>query len=103
MNTQFKKGILELCVLAKLQQKDRYGYELVSSISKVIDVSEGTIYPLLRRLSNDELVETYLKESKEGPSRKYYALSKKGKTTYKEMLKEWKSFSKDVAKLLGEK
>ena len=102
MNTQFKKGILELCVLAKLAKKDMYGYELVSSISKVIDVSEGTIYPLLRRLKLDDMVETYLEESKEGPSRKYYKLTKQGKITFKELASDWKTFSKDVAKLLGE-
>lgn len=102
MNSQFKKGILELCVLAQLSSKDMYGYELVHSISKVMDVSEGTIYPLLRRLKLDDMVETYLEESKEGPSRKYYTLTKKGKTSYKELAKEWKAFSKDVAKLLGE-
>lgn len=103
MNTQFKKGILELCVLAKLYQKEMYGYEIVSSISSTIKVSEGTIYPILRRFSNDKLVETYLVESNEGPSRKYYKLTKKGKEHYKVQAKDWKSFSKQVSKILGEK
>jgi len=52
MNIQFRKGVLELCTLALLAKKNRYGYELVNEISKNISISEGTIYPLLRRLKN---------------------------------------------------
>jgi PadR family transcriptional regulator PadR len=102
MNSQFKKGILELCVLGQLVNSDKYGYEIVTSISKVIEVSEGTMYPLLRRLKADGMLETYLQESNEGPPRKYYSITKKGKTTFKSQHKEWKSFSKHVTKLLGE-
>ena len=47
MNTQFKKGVLELCVLSLLKQGDKYGYELADTVGKQIDISEGTIYPLL--------------------------------------------------------
>ena len=50
MNTQFKKGVLELCVLSLLKNGDKYGYELADTVGKQIDVSEGTIYPLLKRL-----------------------------------------------------
>ena len=53
MNAQFKKGVLELIVLISVTKKDMYGYELVSEVSKVIDVNEGTIYPLLKRLTNE--------------------------------------------------
>ena len=53
MNAQFKKGVLELCVLATLDKKDCYGYEMVYEISKNISISEGTIYPLLKRLKKD--------------------------------------------------
>jgi PadR family transcriptional regulator PadR len=103
MDSQFKKGILKLCVMAKLDGHDMYGYEIVSNISKLIDVSEGTIYPLLRRLKNDGSVETYLIESKEGPSRKYYKLTKKGKDAFTAQKKEWIDFSRNVSKILGEK
>ena len=51
MNPQFKKGVLELIVLECVRRKDRYGYELVEEVSRVIDVNEGTIYPLLKRLN----------------------------------------------------
>lgn len=53
MDTQIKKGLLDLCVLSFLMDKDMYGYEIVQSISKSIEVSEGTIYPILRRLSKE--------------------------------------------------
>ena len=66
MNTQFKKGVLELIVLLCVYKKDMYGYELVSEVSKVINVNEGTIYPLLKRLTNEHYFETYLSESTEG-------------------------------------
>ena len=53
MNAQFKKGVLELIVLAAVEQKDMYGYELVAEVSKVVNVKEGTIYPILKRLTNE--------------------------------------------------
>ena len=59
MDTQIKKGLLDLCVLSFLIDKDMYGYEIVQSISKSIEVSEGTIYPILRRLSKEGYFETY--------------------------------------------
>lgn len=100
MDSQFKKGVLDMCVLALLKKKDHYGYELVNEISKNLDVSEGTIYPLLRRLKLDNLVTTYLKESKEGPSRKYYKLTKEGKEKFDQQKKDWKDFNKKVSSIL---
>ena len=61
MNPQFKKGVLELIVLESVRKKDMYGYELVEEVSRVIDVNEGTIYPLLKRLTNERYFETYLR------------------------------------------
>ena len=78
MNPQFKKGVLELIVLESVRRKDMYGYELVEEVSEVIDVNEGTIYPLLKRLTNERYFETYLRESSEGPPRKYYHLTAAG-------------------------
>lgn len=101
MNIQFKKGVLELCVLAMLNQKDCYGYELVEEISKDIEISEGTIYPLLRRLSSEGYVITYLMESQEGPPRKYYRLTEFGKKTYEELANEWIHFIDGVSKIIG--
>ena len=69
-----------MLVLALLTQSDRYGYEIVSTISEYIEISEGTIYPLFNRLKKEKYVETYLKESSTGPSRKI--LSHHGRWPY---------------------
>lgn len=96
MNTQFKKGVLELIVLKAIVADDLYGYQLVSRINEVILVNEGTIYPLLKRLSNDHLLESYLKESTEGPPRKYYHITSLGLARYEALLEEWTNFSESV-------
>ena len=100
MNIQFKKGVLELCVLSLLHKKDFYGYELVEHISKDISISEGTIYPLLRKFRKEAYVDTYLQESQEGPPRKYYKLTAKGKEVYEDMEVEWEIFIKGVNNIM---
>lgn len=102
MNTQLKKGILELCVLAVLDKKDCYGYELVNEISKNIEISEGTIYPILRRLNQEGYFITYLQESQEGPPRKYYKLTELGKSIKEEILKEWTQLVEGVNNIIIE-
>lgn len=102
MNVQFKKGVLELCVLVLLDKQDRYGYELVRSISNQIEISEGSVYPLLRRLTKEEYFTTYLQESSEGPSRKYYTLTDKGRAYLYQLLEEWNEFSQGVNQLIKE-
>lgn len=92
--------MLELCVLALLEQKDCYGYELVNEISKSIVISEGTIYPLLNRLRKDGYVDTYLKESPEGPPRKYYRLTAAGEQISLKLKEEWYNFCEGVNRLL---
>ena len=102
MDTQFKKGVLELLVLLFASKKDRYGYELVEEISKVVNVKEGTIYPILKRLTNEGYFETYLKESTGGPSRKYYKLTVLGIKRKDILLDEWKKFEKSVNSFVKE-
>ena len=102
MNTQFRKGVLEICVLALISKKDMYGYEIVQSISKVIDVNEGTIYPILRRLTKDEYFETYILESNEGPTRKYYKITEEGINSLNKLIIEWKEFVGAVDMILNE-
>ncbi|WP_195939605.1 PadR family transcriptional regulator [Romboutsia sp. 1001713B170131_170501_G6] len=96
MNTQFRKGVLEICVLALISKKDMYGYEIVQNISKVIEVNEGTIYPILRRLTKEGYFDTYILESSEGPARKYYKLTDLGKENLNKLIIEWKDFVKAV-------
>ncbi len=100
MNIQFKKGVLELCVLSLLNTRDFYGYELVEYISKYINISEGTIYPLLRRFRTDGYVTTYLEESPEGPPRKYYKITEDGRKAFIELMEEWNTFTVGVNKII---
>lgn len=102
MNAQFKKGVLELVVLISLAKNDMYGYEIVSEVSKIIEVNEGTIYPLLKRLTNEKYFETYLRESSEGPPRKYYHLTKSGALYKDELKEEWLSFQESVTTFIKE-
>jgi PadR family transcriptional regulator PadR len=101
LNIQLKKGVLELCVLSLLKSHDKYGYELINEISKNIEISEGTIYPLLKRLKTEGFVETYLEESSEGPPRKYYRLTEKGEQARLVYLNEWNEFLRGVNSLIG--
>lgn len=102
MNVQFKKGVLELCVLVLTAKKDRYGYELVNRISEKFQIAEGTVYPLLRRLTQEDYFTTYLQESQEGPPRKYYKLSKQGWMMMTELVVEWRQFTTAVDEIIRE-
>ncbi|KUM05013.1 PadR family transcriptional regulator [Chromobacterium subtsugae] len=100
MKTQLKKGTLDMCVLAVLSQADSYAYELVSKLSQGMEISEGTIYPLMRRLQNESWVSTYLVESSSGPSRKYYKLTDIGRRELAVMRQEWQEFVTEVENVL---
>lgn len=102
MNTQFKKGVLEMIVLCSVAKRDMYGYELTIDVSKIVDVNDGTIYPLLKRLTNEKYCDTYLKESTEGPPRKYYKINEAGKTRMRELVSSFKVFSESVCTFIEE-
>lgn len=102
MNAQFKKGALELCVLTKLLDNDCYGYELTEAISGEMSIATGTLYLILKRLKDENYVETYLRESDEGPARKYYHLTQNGRDYQQQMKKEWQDFVCAVERVLGD-
>ena len=97
---QLKKGVLTLCVLALLNRHDSYAYEIASTLSDAIDMGEGTIYPLMRRMQSDGQVETYLVESASGPSRKYYRLTDAGRRALDAQTTEWRAFARAVESVL---
>ena len=99
---QLKKGALELCVLALIAQHDSYAYEIASRLADAIGMGEGTIYPLMRRMQSEGLVDTYLVESTSGPPRKYYRLTDSGRASFTAQKAEGSAFSKAVADILGE-
>ena len=100
MNPQYKNGGLELCVLSLLQTQDRYGYEISEFLPCHIDIADGTVYPLLRKLKSDGLVTTYLQEESGGPPRKYYKLTELGRETYQNDRAEYLNFAQSVRTLL---
>ncbi len=100
MNIQYKKGVLELCVLSMLAKRDWYGYEISEFLSTKIDIADGTVYPILRKLKSDGFVVTYLSEDSGGPPRKYYSLTEAGKSAYEADRNDYLNFSSTVASIL---
>ena len=102
MSTQYKKGVLELCVLSLLHKRDCYGYEISDQLSRHIDIADGTVYPILRKLKADGWLTTYLQEESGGPPRKYYKLTELGRKTYKSDRAEYLKFAQSVKALLDD-
>ena len=102
ISTQLKKGVLDLCVLAILEREDGYAYDIARLLADAIDMGEGTIYPLMRRMQADGLVKTYLAESSSGPPRKYYQLTRAGHAALAAQKAEWTSFVASVARVLAD-
>ena len=100
MDTQLKKGVLDLCILSLLMDEDYYGYKLTERLAEYMSINEGTIYPILRKLKEEKFLETYLQEESGGPPRKYYKITVQGKARYKYLLNEWNSFNNKVKQIL---
>ncbi len=100
MNAQLKKGVLDLCILKIIKDEETYGYDIYQSISKIIKISESTIYPILRKFVKEGYCETYLQESSEGPPRKYFKITSKGISWFETLENEWLEFNKNVNILL---
>jgi len=99
---QLRKGILELAILKCLHQESHYGYSIIKTISEgsEIELTEGTIYPILGRLAKDDMVSSEWVESKQGPPRKYYSLTPKGKEVYDTLIGEFERLT-DMVKNIG--
>lgn len=94
---QMRKGILEFCILSILQQKDCYTSEILDELKGVkLVVVEGTVYPLLTRLKNDDYLSYRWEESSSGPPRKYYKLTERGQEFLNELSKTWQELSNAV-------
>lgn len=100
--TQLRRGALEYCVMALLAGEERYGYDLVVELSDAgLLASEGTIYPLLRRLRTEELVSTTWRESPTGPPRRYYSLTRQGAHALDAFREAWTDFRTAVDRVLA--
>lgn len=101
-STQMLKGIIDGCILAIIQEKEIYGYELAEKLEQYgfDSFSEGTIYPLLIRMQKEELVTSTLKKSTAGPKRKYYSLTQKGKNELQQFMVRWDKLQSSVNHVL---
>lgn len=102
MDTQLKKGVLDICVLSVLSKKEMYGYGLKIEMEKLMDVNENTLYPLLRRLEKEGLLDTSSHISEQGRMRKYYSITDEGKERLIVMKEDWNSFKTVVDSLIQE-
>jgi PadR family transcriptional regulator PadR len=100
---QWLKGVLDLCVLARLSHGDAYGYELARGLEEdgFGEIKGGTLYPLLNRLERDEMVATYWRPSDQGPDRKYYRITRSGAIALSDAAPAWADFAAAVAHSLA--
>jgi len=100
---QIRRGALELCILAILARGKRYGYDIVHALTGAegLVIKEGTIYPLLNRLKGEGLIDAEWQPSPQGPDRKYYTLTERGRRQLAVMRAQWRHFAGEVAQIIG--
>lgn len=103
--TQLRKGLLELAILNALGRGPLYGYEMVRRLGDVdgLVITEGTVYPILSRLRNEDYVESYVEESSAGPPRKYYRLTVSGSDELRRMNQHWQRLHDAIGELQKER
>lgn len=99
MSFQLGSSLLDACVLAILSKEDTYGYILTQQVKEVVDISESTLYPVLRRLQKSEYLTTYDKAF-QGRNRRYYQITELGLKQHKEYLDMWKEYKESLDKIL---
>ncbi len=100
VKSQMRKGMLEYCIMLLLHRETAYASDIIQKLKEArLIVVEGTLYPLLTRLKNDELLNYEWVESTQGPPRKYYRLTEKGETFLNELKHAWQELSDTVAHL----
>ena len=101
---QMRRGAIEYCVLALLRERATYGFELTQALTNAhgLVTSEGTIYPLLTRLRQDGLVESFWQESPQGPPRRYYHLTEDGRLALEAFTVQWRRFRDAVDRLIDQ-
>jgi len=100
--SQFRRGVLELCILQVLRAEPNYGYEIVNALRNLgpLAAGENTVYPLLRRLKSDGYLETFAKESPAGPPRRYYRVTESGLARCSGLEEEWAALVRAVESCL---
>lgn len=104
IHVQMRKGVLELCVLSVISDKEVYTSDILLALKEAqLLVVEGTVYPLLTRLKNDGVLKYRWEESTSGPPRKYYSLTDHGKEVLKILKENWNKLNNSIDKLVGNK
>ena len=94
---EMRKGFLEYCILLIISKGRVYASDILEKLKNAnLIVVEGTLYPLLSRLKKDDLVDYYWQESRNGPPRKYYSLTKRGQNILKQLNKTWEDLSQSI-------
>ncbi|MPQ43911.1 PadR family transcriptional regulator [Clostridium tarantellae] len=99
MSFQLGAALLDACVLAVLSRRDTYGYVLTQQVREIMNISESTLYPVLRRLQKNDYLITY-DEAFQGRNRRYYQITKLGKEKLQEYVNEWEDYKNRVDKVL---
>ncbi len=104
-HSQLLKGLLEMCLLAVVNEGPSYGYEMVQKLKdrQIAVAGEASIYPVLRRLGKRGLVESYLEDSPSGPARKYYRITPAGRDLLKEWVGDWQALRNGVDDVLQDR
>lgn len=89
MDIQLKRGLLDVCVLAAIRDEDSYGYQIIKDMKPYAEVSESTLYPILRRLESAQLL-TVRSAEHNGRLRKYYSITQLGRQRLAQFVEEWK-------------
>lgn len=96
---QLGSALLDACVLAVLAKDDTYGYILTQNVKEMIDVSESSLYPVLRRLQKDQCLTTY-DQPFQGRNRRYYSITESGRQRLLEYAQEWQEYKRKVDNIL---
>ena len=89
MDAQLKRGILEVCVLRAIKKEDSYGYKIIKDMKPYIEMSESTLYTILKRLENQDMITVYTVEYN-SRLRKYYHITDKGKDRLSDFIEDWR-------------
>ncbi|WP_421383872.1 PadR family transcriptional regulator [Bacillus salacetis] len=105
MNKELMKGSIDILLLSLISKKDMYGYEMVKKLKEssgdLYNMSEGTLYPALKRLEKNEWVTSYWNETDKGSRRKYYRITERGVAELSAKLKDWQAVHRLIDKTLG--
>ena len=101
MESQLKRGLIEVCVLAAIRKQDSYGYQIIKDISPYLSISESTLYPILKRMESNGYLTVYSIEHN-GRLRKYYQITQAGLGKIEDFKQEWSKLQKAYDFITGE-